>query len=198
MTTMVHAENADLIDFMTAKLESEGLTDPKYHAISHPASAEAEATNRAVVFSTIMDSPILIVHVSIPESTSVIRKAQTKLQPIFAETCPQYLLLEESKLAQEHFHGAKFICSPPLRTDPRDIEAIWQGIINGTFTIFSSDHCPYTYVPHAIIIASCRIADVLFQIRRSWRQTTRHSERYEWQPKWNVSHCAFASTRDIS
>jgi dihydropyrimidinase len=146
ITTMVHAENADLIDFMTAKLEAEGLTDPMYHATSHPAIAEAEATNRAVMFSNIMDAPILIVHVSIPESTQIIRKAQTKLQPIFAETCPQYLLLEEGKLAQEHFQGAKFVCSPPLRTDPRDIEAIWQGIINGTFTIFSSDHCPYRYV----------------------------------------------------
>ena len=159
ITTMVHAENADLIDFMTEKLESEGLTDPMYHATSHPASAEAEATNRAVVFSNIMDTPILIVHVSIPESTNIIRKAQTKLQPIFAETCPQYLLLEESKLAQEHFHGAKFICSPPLRTDPRDIEAIWRGIINGTFTIFSSDHCPFQYVVLVDIILSCLIAD---------------------------------------
>ncbi|KAF2666124.1 D-hydantoinase, partial [Microthyrium microscopicum] len=145
ITTMVHAENADLIEFMTEKLESEGLTEPVYHAQSHPASAEAEATHRAVVFSTIMDVPILIVHVSIPESTNIIRKAQTKLQPIFAETCPQYLMLDEKKLAHEHFEGAKFICSPPPRTDPRDLEAIWQGIINGTFTIFSSDHCPYRY-----------------------------------------------------
>jgi dihydropyrimidinase len=146
ITTMVHAENADLIEFMTEQLESQGLTDPMYKATAHPGSAEAEATNRAVVFANIMDSPILIVHVSVPESASIIRKAQTKLQPIFAETCPQYLLLGEGKLAQEHFHGAKFICSPPLRKDPRDLEAIWQGLINGTFTIFSSDHAPYRYV----------------------------------------------------
>jgi dihydropyrimidinase len=143
MVALVHAENGDLVDFFTEQLESQGLTDPLYKAIAHPAAAEAEATNRAVTFSSVMDTPLLIVHVSIPESTEIIRRAQSYLKPIFAETCPQYLLLGKSQLAQEHFCGAKFICSPPLRSDPNDVEAIWRGLINGTFTIFSSDHCPY-------------------------------------------------------
>lgn len=143
MVALVHAENGDLVDFFTEQLEARGLTDPMYKAIAHPAAAEAEATNRAVTFSTIMDTPLLIVHVSVPESVNVIKRAQQNLQPVFAETCPQYLLLSKTKLQEEHFCGAKFICSPPLRSDPTDIEAIWRGIINGTFTIFSSDHCPY-------------------------------------------------------
>ncbi|KAK5233547.1 hypothetical protein LTR47_005169 [Exophiala xenobiotica] len=145
MVALVHAENGDLVDFFTEQLESQGLTDPLYKAIAHPAAAEAEATNRAITFSSVMDTPLLIVHVSVPESTEVIRKAQSQLKPVFAETCPQYLLLGKSNLAQEHFCGAKFICSPPLRSDPNDIEAIWRGIVNGTFTIFSSDHCPYRF-----------------------------------------------------
>lgn len=145
MLALVHAENGDLVDFFTEQLEAQGLTDPFYKSIAHPAAAEAEATNRAITFSSVMDTPLLIVHVSVPESTTAIREAQRQLKPVFAETCPQYLLLGSEKLAQEHFCGAKFICSPPLRSDPRDIDAIWQGLINGTFTILSSDHCPYRF-----------------------------------------------------
>lgn len=147
MVALVHAENGDLVDFFTEQLEARKLTDPHFKSIAHPPAAEAEATNRAVIFSSIMDTPLLIVHVSVPQSAEVIRKAQANLQPVFAETCPQYLLLSKSHLQQEHFCGAKFICSPPLRSDPNDVEAIWKGLMNGTFTIFSSDHCPYRYVP---------------------------------------------------
>lgn len=89
---------------------------------------------------------MLIVHVSVEEPMRVIRKAQSLLKPVFAETCPQYLLLGNKRLEEEHFCGAKYICSPPLRSDPKEIESIWRGIVNGTFTIFSSDHCPYRYI----------------------------------------------------
>ena len=143
IVALVHAENGDLVDFFTEQLEARGHTDPAFKAIAHPSAAEAEATNRAITFSAVMDTPLLIVHVSVPESAEAIRKAQADLRPVFAETCPQYLLLSKSHLQQEHFCGAKFICSPPLRSDPKDIEAIWKGLMNGTFTIFSSDHCPY-------------------------------------------------------
>jgi dihydropyrimidinase len=146
MVALVHAENGDLVDFFTEQLEARGLTAPMYKAIAHPNAAEAEATNRAVTFAQVIETPLLIVHVSVPESAKVIRKAQSNLQPIFAETCPQYLLLGKSALDQEHFCGAKFICSPPLRSEQKDVEAIWKGLINGTFTIFSSDHCPYRSV----------------------------------------------------
>lgn len=143
MVALVHAENGDLVDFFTEHLEAQGLTDPRFKAVAHPHEAEAEAVNRAVTFSSIMDTPMVVVHVSVQESIKAIRKAQSVLKPVFAETCPQYLLLGKSRLEEEHFCGAKFVCSPPLRSDPKDIEAIWRGIANGTFTIFSSDHCPY-------------------------------------------------------
>jgi dihydropyrimidinase len=146
MVALVHAENGDLVDFFTEHLEEMGLTEPMYKAIAHPLEAEAEAVNRAVTFSSIMDTPMVIVHVSVQEPMQIIRKAQSLLKPVFAETCPQYLLLGKQRLAEEHFCGAKYICSPPLRSDPKEIEAIWRGIVNGTFTIFSSDHCPYRYV----------------------------------------------------
>lgn len=78
---------------------------------------------------------MLIVHVSVQESMQVIRRAQTALKPIFAQPCPQYLLLGKASLSETHFGGAKYVCSPPLRSDPEDVEAIWRGIANGTFTI---------------------------------------------------------------
>ncbi|KAF5626311.1 allantoinase [Fusarium tjaetaba] len=145
MVALVHAENGDLVDFFTEQLEAQGLTDPRFKAIAHPPEAEAEAVNRAITFSSVMDTPMLIVHVSVRQSMDVIRKAQSLLRPVFAETCPQYLLLGKENLDRDHFCGAKFVCSPPLRSDPKDIEEIWRGIINGTFTIFSSDHCPYRF-----------------------------------------------------
>ncbi|GAB1743380.1 hypothetical protein NU219Hw_g9216t1 [Hortaea werneckii] len=143
MVALVHAENGDLVDFFTDELKSRGLTEPIYKAIAHPPEAESEAVNRAVTFSSVMDTPLLIVHVSVQESIRVIERAQSHLKPVFAETCPQYLLLGKERLNEEHCCGAKFVCSPPLRSDQKDIEEIWRGIINGTFTILSSDHCPY-------------------------------------------------------
>lgn len=83
---------------------------------------------------------------------SHVRDAQTRLLPIHAETCPHYLFLLSDKLcgeAQDHFCGAKHVSSPPLRHDPRDLENLWKGIVNGTFTTWSSDHAPSKYnVPH--------------------------------------------------
>jgi dihydropyrimidinase len=77
-----------------------------------------------------------------------VRKAQTRMLPIHAETCPQYLFLLSERLKgteKDPFEGAKCVCSPPLRHDPKDLEAIWRGISNGTFTTFSSDHAPSIY-----------------------------------------------------
>lgn len=145
ITTMIHAENGDILSWMTEQLESRGLYAPKYHATSRPQIVETEATNRAIALSSIIDTPILIVHVSSPEAAAHIRHAQTKGLPIFAETCPQYLFLTHSDLDKPGFEGAKCVCSPPPREGSEDHEAIWRGLSNGTFTILSSDHCPFDY-----------------------------------------------------
>ncbi|GME70696.1 unnamed protein product [[Candida] boidinii] len=149
ITAMMHAENGDMISWMIDALEEQGKTDPYFHAVSRPSLIEGEATNRAIVLSETMDSPLLFVHVSSPEATKAIRKAQTRGLKIFAETCPQYVLLKSDDLKQLHHHdpfeGAKFVCSPPPRPNEQDLEAIWQGISNGTFTVMGSDHCPILY-----------------------------------------------------
>lgn len=88
---------------------------------------------------------MLIVHVSAPEATNHIRNAQTRLLPLYAETCPHYALLTGDKMRAPGFEGAKCVCAPPLRDDPADRERIWEGLANGTFTVFSSDHAPTNY-----------------------------------------------------
>ena len=144
ITTMIHAENGDVLNWMTTQLEQRKLFAPKYHATSRPQILEAEATNRAISLGELVDTPILIVHVSSPAAARHIRDAQTKGLPIYAETCPQYLFLTRKDLDQPGFEGAKYICSPPPRAEA-DHDAIWNGLRNGTFTILSSDHCPFIY-----------------------------------------------------
>ncbi|WVQ81387.1 dihydropyrimidinase [Cryptococcus sp. DSM 104549] len=145
VTTMVHAENADIIEWMTANLISRGLVEPWHHGTSRPPLIEAEATNRAIALAEVVDAPMLIVHVSSREATENIRKAQTRGLPLYAETCPHYALLTADKMHAPGFEGAKCICAPPVRADPMEKESIWEGLANGTFTVFSSDHAPYNY-----------------------------------------------------
>ena len=141
---MVHAENYDMIKWLTARLLEHGLGAPRYHAVSHARLAEGEATNRAVSLAELLDVPILLVHVSAAEAIEVIRNAQTKGLKIYGETCPQYLFLTADDIAKPGVEGAKFCCSPPPR-DHAAQEAVWTGLRNGTFQVFSSDHAPYRF-----------------------------------------------------
>jgi len=141
---MVHAENHEMIKWLTGRLLDRGLGAPRYHAVSHVRLAEGEATNRAVALSQLLDVPILLVHVSAAEAIEVIRNAQTNGLKIYGETCPQYLFLTAGDLAKPGVEGAKFCCSPPPR-DHAAQEAVWAGLRNGTFQVFSSDHAPYRF-----------------------------------------------------
>jgi dihydropyrimidinase len=140
---MIHAENHDMIQWLADRLLEKGLSQPRYHAVSHARVAEGEATNRAVALAQLLDVPILIVHVSAAEAIDVIRNAQTHGLKIYGETCPQYLFLTADDIGM-HLEGTKFCCSPPPR-DKAAQEAVWQGLANGTFNVFSSDHAPYRY-----------------------------------------------------
>jgi dihydropyrimidinase len=141
---MVHAENHEMINWLTSRLLERGLGAPHFHAVSHARLAEGEATNRAVALSQLLDVPILLVHVSAGEAIDVIRNAQTKGLRIYGETCPQYLFLTADDLARPGVEGAKFCCSPPPR-DHAAQQAVWTGLRNGTFQVFSSDHAPYRF-----------------------------------------------------
>jgi len=139
----VHAENDAMIGWMALRLLARGHTAPRYHAVSHPRLAEAEAVNRLIAMAALVDQPVMVFHVTTEGSMRAIRDAQTRGQKVFAETCPQYLFLHAGHLDRE-LEGAKWMFSPPAR-DQTDQDAMWRGIQNGTFQIVSSDHAPYRF-----------------------------------------------------
>jgi dihydropyrimidinase len=141
---MVHAENFDAIRFLTDRLEQAGKTAPRFHATSRPIPVEREATHRAISLAELIDVPIMIVHVSNREAMDEIRRAQQRGLKIMGETCPQYLVLTEKDLDQLNMEGSKYVCSPPPR-DEASQQACWEGLQQGVFSVFSSDHCPFRY-----------------------------------------------------
>ncbi|CAK7231043.1 hypothetical protein SCUCBS95973_007779 [Sporothrix curviconia] len=160
VTTMVHAENHDMVDQIAQRLAARGNTQTHFHAVARPQIAEAEATYRAISLAEVTDAPILLVHMSAPVGLEHVRAAQARLLPIHAETCPHYLYLTSDKLhstpsSHAHSHeddgsddgidGAKHICAPPLRHNMRDVEQLWEELANGTYTVVSSDHAPALY-----------------------------------------------------
>ena len=141
---MIHAENSDCIGWLTRRLLAAGHTAPRFHADARPMLVEREATHRAIALSELVDVPILIVHVSGREAVEQIRWARGHGLRIYAETCPQYLLLTATDLGLDGYEGAKCVCSPPPR-DKSNQEVIWNGLADGLFTVFSSDHAPFRY-----------------------------------------------------
>lgn len=142
--TMVHAENSDAIAWLTEALERAGQTAPRHHADARPAIAEREATHRVISLAEIVDVAMLVVHVSGGEAMDQIAAARAKGLRVFAETCPQYILLTADDLDLDGFEGAKHICSPPPR-DTASQKSVWRGLANGTFQVFSSDHAPFKF-----------------------------------------------------
>ena len=116
---MVHAENDDIIRFLTGSLELEGKTAPKFHATSRPIIAEREATHRAISLAEIAGAPLMIVHVCNREAMEEIRRAQQRGLTVLGETCPQYLVLTERDLNGLNMEGAKQVCSPPPRDEAK-------------------------------------------------------------------------------
>ena len=143
---MVHAEGYDAIRYMTRRLEEAGHTAPYFHAESRPESVERGATHRAISHAELTDVPIMIVHVSGREPMEQIQWAKRRGRKLYAETCPQYIALtrDDLKGLNMDFEGAKYVCSPPPR-DAASQAAIWEGLRDGTFDIFSSDHCPFRF-----------------------------------------------------
>ena len=141
---MVHAENHDVISWLTDNLLAAGHDLPRYHSMAHARIAESEATHRAIALAEIVGLPILIVHVSAKEAIDEIAKAQARGLTVYGETCPQYLFLTADDLCRPGFEGAKFMCSPPPR-DAANQQQVWRALETGVLEVFSSDHAPYRY-----------------------------------------------------
>jgi dihydropyrimidinase len=140
----VHCENDDAIKYLIERAEREGNVTPYFHALVRPVSVEREATHRALTLAEVADAPVVIVHVSNAEAIAEITSSRARGVKVISETCPQYLLLTAEDLKDMDWEGAKLVCSPPPR-DKASQDACWRGIENGTFDLFSSDHCPFRY-----------------------------------------------------
>ncbi len=139
----VHCETGDEIEKLRNSYYAEGYAEPFYHHLSRPAQTESDAVARAIRLAEKAACPLYIVHVSAKESLKHIREAKARGQQVFAETCPQYLLLDSSGYLGDFSHTVPYIMSPPLRTR-EDNEALWTALADGTVSVVGTDHCPYT------------------------------------------------------
>jgi dihydropyrimidinase len=140
---MMHAENGPVIDIVAADLVAAGKTDPLYHGIARYPVFEGEATNRVIRLAEAAQVPVYIVHLSSADALEAVRDARDRGSMAFAETCPQYLFLSLDDLGNG-FEGAKFVCSPPLRT-PEHQDQLWTGLRKDDLQVVSTDHCPFDF-----------------------------------------------------
>ncbi|PYU33000.1 MAG: dihydropyrimidinase [Acidobacteria bacterium] len=140
----MHAENGGVIDVIVQRALAEGKRAPKYHALTRPTTAEAEATARAIALAEMAGAPVYIVHLSCNDALEKVREARDRGLPAYAETCPQYLFLSIDNFDVPGFEGAKYVFTPPLREKWHQ-EKLWQGLAKDTLQVVSTDHCPFCY-----------------------------------------------------
>jgi dihydropyrimidinase len=142
--TMVHAENGDAIVVLQERLAAQGKLAPMYWALSRPPELEGEATHRAIVLAKLAEAPLYVVHMTNGFALEALAAARGHGQPVYGETCPQYLMLSIDQLAEPQGMGAKYVCAPPLRTKEHQ-EVLWQGLANGTLQTVGTDHSAWLF-----------------------------------------------------
>lgn len=140
--TGVHCENSGMIDALTEEARNKGDLGADVHPKVRPEVAEAEAVNRLLAIAGEIGIPVIVVHLTCKEALEAVERARKKGQTVFAETCPQYLLLDSS-LYETGEEGRNYICSPPLRKKENQ-KVLWEGLRNGTIQTVSTDHCSFT------------------------------------------------------
>ncbi|MGC4377532.1 dihydropyrimidinase [Fictibacillus sp. Mic-4] len=141
---MVHAENGDVIDYLCKKVLEEGKTDPIYHALTRPPEVEGEATGRACMLTGLANARLYVVHVSCAQAVGKIIEARNNGIQVYGETCPQYLLLDQSALEKPDFEGAKYVWSPPLREKWHQ-DVLWNALKNDQLQTLGSDQCSFDF-----------------------------------------------------
>ncbi|HZK56502.1 MAG TPA: dihydropyrimidinase [Desulfosporosinus sp.] len=140
----VHCENGDVVDYLVKEARIDGKTAPHFHPLTRPPEAEAEATNRVLTLAQIAEAPLYIVHLTCRGALEAVAEAKLKGLEVYAETCPQYLLLDDSYYRLEGFNGAKYVISPPLRSVDNQ-EKLWSGLETGVLDTVATDHCSFNY-----------------------------------------------------
>ncbi|HWF54959.1 MAG TPA: dihydropyrimidinase [Solirubrobacteraceae bacterium] len=139
---MVHAENGDVIDILIKQALAAGRTEPRWHAATRPPLTEAEATSRAIDLARLAGCPLYVVHVSCQEAVAPVARARARGWRTWAETCTQYLFIDQTHLDEPDFAGAKYVFTPPPRHKDNQ-EKLWEAIATGVLSAVSSDHCPF-------------------------------------------------------
>jgi dihydropyrimidinase len=146
----MHAENGIVIDEIVKIALAEGKTEPKYHALTRPTRMEAEGVHRAISIAEVAQVPVYIVHLSSSDALEQVMLARNRGVHAFAETCPQYLFLDDSYYEQEGFEGAKYVMTPALRKKWNQDE-LWKGLRFGDLQSISTDHCPFCFKDQKIL-----------------------------------------------
>lgn len=139
----VHCEMGDEIENLRNRFFYEGNTLPLYHALSRPPHTEADAVKKVLKMAAQARCPLYLVHISTADSLKHIEKAKQNGQVVYAETCPQYLLLNEDKYHGPFHETSPFVISPPLRSKEHSL-ALWEALSSGVLDAVGTDHCPFT------------------------------------------------------
>ncbi|MBL4847930.1 MAG: dihydropyrimidinase [Planctomycetes bacterium] len=138
----MHAENGIVIDEIVREAIADGKMGPKYHALTRPTRMEAEGVHRAIAIAEVANVPLYIVHLSCSDALDEVKRARARGVDVMAETCPQYLVLDQTAYFQEGFEGAKYVMTPALR-EKWNQDVLWKGLEFGHLANIATDHCPF-------------------------------------------------------
>jgi dihydropyrimidinase len=140
----MHAENGIVIDEIIREAILDGNTDPKFHALTRPTRMEAEGVHRSIAIAEVAKVPLYIVHLSSSDALDEVKRGRARGVDVQAETCPQYLLLDQTWYEKPNFEGAKWVMTPALR-EKWNQGALWQGLRFGDLSAIATDHCPFCF-----------------------------------------------------
>ena len=139
-----HAENHEIIEFLTRRFKAENKRTPEYHPLSRPGYCEAEAIYRLVAMAEAAQAPIYIVHLSTLDGLRIIEAARDSGLPVYCEVCPQHLLLDDTCYKEPDGRGLRYVMAPPARK-AADRQALWHGLAQGSIDVVATDHCSFSF-----------------------------------------------------
>ena len=145
----VHCENSGVIDALTQEVKDMGRLGPENHPLVRPDTMEAEAVHRILAIAKEADAPVMIVHLTCKKAFDEVMHAREAGQIVYAETCPQYLLLDDSVYRKPDFEGAKYVCAPPIRKKS-DQNCLWEALARGDIQTVATDQCSFTMAQKAL------------------------------------------------
>jgi dihydropyrimidinase len=140
----MHAENGIVIDEIIKGAVADGKVAPRWHAHTRPTRMEAEGVYRSIAIAEVADVPLYIVHLSCSDALEEVKRGRARGVDVVAETCPQYLFLDESYYDREGFEGAKWVMTPALR-EKWNQDVLWQGLAFRHLETIATDHCPFCF-----------------------------------------------------